>query len=519
MPSKCLGKDRHMNPCKFKVQHEETKFCKNHQYMNMYTDTQLESLTICTGCKKAYYLENRKICDVCKSRSKVVREQQSQVIQPGQICQHEPCKNKKYKDTSYCKLHEIYIWVDQVKASGKIPCTQYKRGCRNVLETDAEYKRCEPCRKAEREKDKAKRDQAKTQNAESAKNASQDTKVCTTCGKTHNKDAFVGEHSVETLTCIHCRNNGKIQDRKRDQEHRRKQGRIYDSKESRKRQKKEWKKNNWDKVVRAWKHYRERQRTKDENAYLKKNAENAKQWRQNNLDAVEAINTRKKENIHCQYAVYVQSSKHRNIHFELTVDEYISIAQNPCYYCGTVNEKRGFNGVDRVDNSLGYNTDNCVACCSMCNFIKGSLHHDIFLRRVEHTMSFLGLITGNLYPECFPNIKNVTYNSYLNSAEKRSLEFQLTYEEFGNIINQDCYICGKKNDTVHKNGIDRINNKIGYSPCNCKACCRECNFMKSTLTYDNFIEKYTKIRQLHLNTCTQNRDNGKYKCESRKKTN
>lgn len=493
MPSKCLGKDRHMNPCKFKIQHEETKFCKNHQYMNMYTDTQLGSLTICTGCKKAYYLENQKICDVCKNRSKVVREQQSQAIQSEQICQHEPCKNKKYKDTSYCKLHEIYIWVDQVKASGKIPCTQYKRGCRNVLETDAEYKRCEPCRKAEREKDKAKRDQARTQNAESAKDASRDTKVCTTCGKTHNKDAFVGERSVETLTCIHCRYNGKIQDRKRDQEHRRKQGRIYDSKESRKRQKKEWKKNNWIKVVRAWKHYRERQRAKDENAYLKKNAENAKQWRQNNPDAVEAINTRKKENIHCQFGIYVQSSKHRNIHFELTVDEYKSIAQNPCYYCGTVNEKRGFNGVDRVDNSIGYNTDNCVACCSMCNYMKGTISRDNFLRRIEHILTYSGFIQGKLFEDSFQDYKSTSYDRYHSRAKKRNLCFELSEEDFNRLKSEICYLCGKINTMNHKNGIDRVNCSLGYTIENCKPCCGGCNYMKLNFELDSWYNKLQKI--------------------------
>ena len=456
MPSKCLGKDRHMNPCKFKVQHEETKFCKNHQYMNMYTDTQLESLTICTGCKKAYYLENQKICDVCKSRSKVVREQQSQVIQPGQICQHEPCKNKKYKDTSYCKLHEIYIWVDQVKASGKIPCTQYKRGCRNVLETDAEYKRCEPCRKAEREKDKAKRDQARTQNTESA---SQDTKVCTTCGKTHNKDAFVGERSVETLTCIHCRNNGKIQDRKRDQEHRRKQGRIYDSKESRKRQKKEWKKNNWIKVVRAWKHYRERQRTK----------------------------------IEIQYTIYTRSSKHRNIHFELTVDEYKSIAQNPCYYCGTVNEKRGFNGVDRVDNSIGYNTDNCVACCSMCNYMKGTISRDNFLRRIEHILTYSGFVQGKLFEDSFQDYNCSPYNQYIRGAKKRNLCFELSEEDFNRIKSEICYLCGKINTMNHKNGIDRVNCSLGYTIENCKPCCGGCNYMKLNFELDSWYNKLQTI--------------------------
>ena len=514
---KCQGKDRHMNDCRYNAQDENTKFCKNHQYMNAYDANQLASLSICTGCKKAFYLQNQKICNGCRDRSKQKNKKMREVHLQN-LCEHEKCQYKKYGDTSYCKLHEIDIWLDQVKESGKVPCTQYIRGCRNVLDPDGQFKRCEPCRMAERTKDKAKRNEAKAQNAANASSDNEsNTKMCTSCGKSHNKEAFVGERSSETLTCIHCRNNGKTQDRKRDQEHRRAQGRIYDSTEARKKRRKEWQKNNWDKVVRAWKKYRERQRAKDENAYLKKNAENASKWRKNNPDAVAAINARKIENIKSQYGVYIQSSNHRNIHFELTIDEYEFIAQNPCYYCGTVNIQRGFNGVDRLDNNLGYSNNNCVACCSMCNYMKGSLHHDVFLRRVEHSMSYLGLFPGNLYPESYPNTKKVTYSSYKQSAVQRSLEFQLTYEEFLNIIKHDCYICGKKNDEKHKNGIDRVNNKEGYTQNNSKSCCRECNFMKSIFSHEKFIEKYKKIRQRHLNTVTKDRECGKYKCESRRK--
>ena len=457
--------------------------------MNTYDANQLSSLSICTGCRKAFYLPNIKICDTCKSRCETKRRE-VQTIRLQNLCERENCKYKKSGDTSYCKLHKVYIWIDQVKASGKIPCTQYKRGCRNVLEPNGDFTRCESCRKAEREKDKAKRDQARTQNAE---NTSHDTKVCTTCGKTHNRDAFIGERSVETLTCIHCRNNGKIQDRKRDQEHRRIQGRIYDSTEARKKQKKEWQKNNWDKVVRAWKKYREKQRAKDKNAFLKKNAENAKQWRQNNPAAVKEINARKKENINSQYAVYIQSSKHRNIQFELTVDEYKSIAQNPCYYCGTVNEKRGFNGIDRVDNSLGYNMDNCVASCSMCNYMKGTLQRHHFLQRIEHILTFSGLIQGNLFEESFRNYKGNSFNDYIRGAKKRNLYFELSEQDFNRIKSEICYLCGKTNTINHKNGIDRVNSSIGYILENCKPCCGGCNYMKLHFETDSWFSKLQKI--------------------------
>lgn len=32
-----------------------------------------------------------------------------------------------------------------------------------------------------------------------------------------------------------------------------------------------------------------------------------------------------------------------------------------------------YNGVDRVDNSIGYTDDNCVSCCKICNNSKSAL--------------------------------------------------------------------------------------------------------------------------------------------------
>ena len=490
---KCQGKDRHMNDCRYNAQDENTKFCKNHQYMNAYDANQLASLSICTGCKKAFYLQNQKICNGCRDRSKQKNKKMREVHLQN-LCEHEKCQYKKYGDTSYCKLHEINIWLDQVKESGKVPCTQYIRGCRNVLDPDGQFKRCEPCRMAERTKDKAKRNEAKAQNAANASSDNEsNTKMCTSCGKSHNKEAFVGERSSETLTCIHCRNNGKTQDRKRDQEHRRAQGRIYDSTEARKKRKKEWQKNNWDKVVRAWKKYRERQRAKDENAYLKKNAENASKWRKNNPDAVAAINARKIENINSQYGVYIQSSNHRNIHFELTIDEYEFIAQNPCYYCGTVNIQRGFNGVDRVDNYLGYSNSNCVACCSMCNYMKGTLSKSNFFQRIEHILTFLGFIQGKLFEESFRNYKSCSYDNYVHRAQKKNICFELSKEDFNRIKSGICYLCGKTNTMQHKNGIDRVNNSLGYTLDNCKPCCGGCNYMKKNFVLDSLFSKLQKV--------------------------
>jgi len=83
---------------------------------------------------------------------------------------------------------------------------------------------------------------------------------------------------------------------------------------------------------------------------------------------------------HGKYLVYEKGAKKRGILFDLTEEQFLKLWQQPCFYCGadimTI-------GVDRVDNSRGYETDNIVPCCAMCNFIKGSRSFDEYL---EHCL-------------------------------------------------------------------------------------------------------------------------------------
>ena len=51
----------------------------------------------------------------------------------------------------------------------------------------------------------------------------------------------------------------------------------------------------------------------------------------------------------------------------------------------------------------------------------------------------------------------------------------------------------KKNTTNHINGIDRINNELGYVLDNCESCCYDCNIAKRVMIKDDFIMKCVKI--------------------------
>jgi hypothetical protein len=69
------------------------------------------------------------------------------------------------------------------------------------------------------------------------------------------------------------------------------------------------------------------------------------------------------------------SAKQRGIIMTLTIEQLETLNKNDCYYCqNKLGEKViSGSGLDRLDHSLGYTIDNCVACCRFCNTIKMNL--------------------------------------------------------------------------------------------------------------------------------------------------
>jgi len=92
---------------------------------------------------------------------------------------------------------------------------------------------------------------------------------------------------------------------------------------------------------------------------------------------------------------YKQQANLRNYDWNLSRETFIDLIQQDCTYCGTspdklidvsvLDEERVFlfNGIDRVDNSIGYIDSNVVPCCSKCNYMKNSFTISEFLEHIQ----------------------------------------------------------------------------------------------------------------------------------------
>lgn len=101
------------------------------------------------------------------------------------------------------------------------------------------------------------------------------------------------------------------------------------------------------------------------------------------------------------------------------------------------------------------------------------------------------------------------YNNYRQSAKRHNREFSLERKDFEQLIFQECYYCGDKpkimlisdnnrGDILYYNGIDRVDNSLGYIPTNVVTCCKACNFLKNNRKQEDFLKIIKKIYECRI---------------------
>tara|TARA_B110000503_G_scaffold22355_1_gene34485 strand:- start:2370 stop:2969 length:600 start_codon:yes stop_codon:yes gene_type:complete len=115
------------------------------------------------------------------------------------------------------------------------------------------------------------------------------------------------------------------------------------------------------------------------------------------VNGINAQSRRKPESVYrFLYERYKSSAKKRNIVFGLSRCDYESIIKNNCYYCGSKPELKQpkrkigdlvgvpvpYNGIDRIDSNIGYEINNCVSCCTRCNYMKSDMDVSLFTEHI-----------------------------------------------------------------------------------------------------------------------------------------
>jgi len=107
---------------------------------------------------------------------------------------------------------------------------------------------------------------------------------------------------------------------------------------------------------------------------------------------------------------------------------------------------------------------------------------------------------------------NALYAAYKCQALFRGYGFTLTATTFRKLTQQRCHYCNgtpnskkkSRSDSLAEpyiyNGVDRVDNKHGYTNNNCVTCCTICNRMKRDLTTRQFLDHIEKVFRFSLSS-------------------
>lgn len=147
-------------------------------------------------------------------------------------------------------------------------------------------------------------------------------------------------------------------------------------------------------------------------------------------------------------------------------------------------------------------TRTCLSCGEKKRLRVSSIRKDahIFtgLCNVCAAKAKLAGVTGENHPSWQGGItlRNATIRSMQRAAKKRGYSWGITHEQCADVMQGDCFYCGsapnntrsdpsykgKTNTEYSYNGIDRIDNNVGYELSNIVPCCFRCNRAKGEMS-------------------------------------
>lgn len=185
-------------------------------------------------------------------------------------------------------------------------------------------------------------------------------KKCSNCTRgLQPLEQFINSKGKECSTCEKCREKGKKGDHR--PERRETQNKLQNEK----------------RYDITWRAKQLEERPDEYRAY---NNEVLKTWRKNNS---EHCATWYRTNVNPRLDAIKRAAEKRGIEWHLTDEEAKVMMTTACIYCKHIDLEVRVNGIDRLDSSKSYTTENCVPCCKDCNYMKGTYDPKTFIERAK----------------------------------------------------------------------------------------------------------------------------------------
>lgn len=102
----------------------------------------------------------------------------------------------------------------------------------------------------------------------------------------------------------------------------------------------------------------------------------------------------------------LMGAKSKGFAMELSSEEVADLSSSDCFYCGAAPSRRmknyvhdsglRWNGIDRIDSSIGYVFGNCVPCCTTCNLRKSNANYFEFIEWIQRASLHIKSTTVDL---------------------------------------------------------------------------------------------------------------------------
>lgn len=100
-----------------------------------------------------------------------------------------------------------------------------------------------------------------------------------------------------------------------------------------------------------------------------------REWCKNNPNKKKEQHRKYNTSLKGRFNTSKGAAKRRDKTFTLSFEEFCKIIAEPCIYCNNHlgDKSTTGSGLDRLDNSKGYEFSNVQSCCGHCNQIKGEI--------------------------------------------------------------------------------------------------------------------------------------------------